>query len=87
MLASDFLDQLLAGGDPAGGLLVQLEEGGFGGVIDGHKHVQSPLFDTNLGNGDVKVAERVALGLALSGHVALVLRQLRDAAALEAAVH
>ena len=59
------------GGDAAGGLLVQLDEGELGRAVDGHEEIELALLGPDLGDVDVEEADRVALELGLFGLVAL----------------
>jgi hypothetical protein len=87
-LVRDRLDQCSQEipGDPAGGFLMQFDESELRGSINGHQKVELALRGMDLGDIDVKVAERIGFELALVGLVAVDIRQARAAVALEAAV-
>ena len=59
---------------------MQLNEGKLRGAIDGNKHVLLALFGAQLGNVDVKTADRVALELLLRRPITIDFRQAADTA-------
>jgi hypothetical protein len=61
--------------DTGSGLLVQLDEGELGGSVDGVEQVELALLRPNLGDVDVKVADRIALEFAPVRFVAVDLRK------------
>jgi hypothetical protein len=69
-----------------GGFLMELDEGELRRAIDGHEQVKLALLCSNLGNVDVKIADRIALKRLLAGLVAVDLRQAADPMALKAAM-
>ena len=73
-------------GDASRGLFVQFHEGKLGDPVDGNQQVKPTLSSLNLGNVDVKVAERVDLELALARRGGLDLGQSGDTMPLQAAV-
>jgi hypothetical protein len=73
-------------GDPAGGLLMQLDEGELARSVDGDEQIEPALLGMHLGDVEVEIADRVGLEARALGLVALDVRQASDAMALEAAV-
>ena len=72
--------------DAAGRLLMQLDKGELRRPVDGNQEIKPALASMDLGDVDVKVADRVALELATRRFVALDVGQTRDAVAPQAAV-
>ncbi len=75
-----------AGRCPGVGFLDELREGELGCPVDGHEEVEFPLFGSDLGDVDMKEADRVALELLPRRLLALDIRQAADAVALQAAM-
>src|SRR3546814_2902519 len=69
-----------------GGIGKKLRIGEHRGPIDGDEEVELALSGLNLGDIDVKVADRVALELLLRRLVTFNIRQATDVVALQAAV-
>ena len=70
--------------DDAVGLLDQLDEGEFGGAVNGHEEVEFAFGGLHVRDVDVEVADRVAPELLLRRLVTLI-RQARDVVTLWAA--
>ena len=62
-------------GNASGGLLVELDEGELRGPVDPNEQIELALLGADLGDVDVKVADRIGLELAPVGLVTLDLRQ------------
>lgn len=73
-------------GDAPSGLFVQLDEGGLRGPINPYEQIELALFGADLGDVDVKIADRIGLELSPLRLVALDFRQSRDVVALQAAM-
>ena len=67
-------------------LLVQLDEGELRRSVDGDDEVELALRSSNLGDVDMKIADRIGLELALGGGFAFDLRQPGDLVALQTPV-
>ena len=72
--------------DAAARLLVQLDEGELRRPVDPDQEVKPAFAGMDLGDVDVEAVDRIALELATRRFVALDIRQMRDAVALQAAV-
>jgi hypothetical protein len=65
---------------------VHLDEGELRGSVDGDEQVEFALRSSNLGDVDMKLADRIGLEFACGGGFAFDLRQPRDPMALQAAM-
>ena len=95
VVGEDGVDLVRDGGDqaaqevPRGAarhLLVHLDEGELRRPIDGDKQVKLALSGSNLGDVDMKIADRIRLEFAFGGGFAFDLRQPRDPVALQTPV-
>jgi hypothetical protein len=73
-------------GGAARHLLVYLDKGEFGRSVDGDDEVELALRSSNLGDVDMKLADRIGLEFAFGGGFAFDLGQPRDPVALQAAL-
>jgi hypothetical protein len=87
-LVGDSLDQVAqeARGGAAGHLLMQFDEGELRRSVDCDDEMELALRGSDLGEVDMKIADRVGLELAFRRSFAFDLRQARDPVALEAAM-
>jgi hypothetical protein len=95
IVGEDGVDLVRNGGDqaaqevPRGAarhLLVHLDKGEFRRSVDGDDEIEPALSGSDLGDVDVKIADRVGLEFALGRSFAFDLRQARDPMTLEAAM-
>ena len=94
-LSEDGMDPVRDGGDqaaqevPRGAtrhLLVHLDEGELRRSVDGDEQVELALRSSNLGDVDMKIADRIGLEFAFGGGFAFDLRQPGDPVALQTPV-
>ena len=95
VVGEDGVDRVGDGGDQAAQevsrgatrhLLMQFDEGELRGSVDGDEEIELALRGSNLGDVDMKLADRIGLEFAFGGGFAFDLGQPRDSMALQAAV-
>jgi hypothetical protein len=95
VVGEDGMDLVRDGGDQAAQevsrgaarhLLVHLDEGELRRSVDGDKQVELALSSSNLGDVDMKLADRIGLEFAFGGGFAFDLRQPGDPVALQTPV-
>ena len=95
VVGEDGVDRVGDGGDQAAQevsrgatrhLLMQFDEGELRGSVDGDEEVELALRGSNLGDVDMKLADRIGLEFAFGGGFAFDLRQPGDSMTLQTAV-